>query len=47
MGLNGVRAPAGFGNDYGKSWSGRYITEKTQLAFMALTFTLGYKLTDR
>ena len=42
-----LTAPGGFGNDYGKSWSGRYLTEKTQLAFMALTFTLGYKLTDQ
>jgi len=40
-------APAGFGNDYGKNWSGRYLVDKTQLAFVALTFTLGYKLTDQ
>ena len=42
-----ITAPAGFGNDYGKSWSGRYLADKTQLAFVALTFTLGYKLTDQ
>ena len=42
-----VTAPAGFGNEYGKSWSGRYLAEKSELAFVALTGTLGYQLTDR
>ena len=42
-----VTAPAGFGNEYGKSWSGRYLAEKSELAFLALTGTLGYQLTDR
>jgi long-chain fatty acid transport protein len=42
-----MTAPAGFGNDYGKTWSGRYLDEYSELAFLALTGTLGYELTDR
>ena len=42
-----LNAPAGFGNEYGKSWSGRYLAEKSELAFLALTGTLGYQLTDQ
>ena len=42
-----VTAPAGFGNEYGKSWSGRYLADKSELAFVALTGTLGYQLTDQ
>jgi long-chain fatty acid transport protein len=42
-----LNAPAGFGNEYGKSWSGRYLSEKAELAFLALTGTLGYQLTDQ
>lgn len=42
-----LTAPAGFGNDYGNTWSGRYLTEYSELAFVALTGTVGYKLTDQ
>lgn len=42
-----LTAPAGFGNDYGKTWSGRYLLEYSELAFLALTGTLGYDLTDQ
>lgn len=42
-----LTAPAGFGNDYGKTWSGRYLVEYSELAFLALTGTLGYELTDQ
>jgi len=39
--------PSGFGNEYGKSWSGRYLSEESELTFVLLTGTVGYKLTDR
>ena len=39
--------PSGFGNEYGKSWSGRYLAEESDLTFALLTGTVGYKLTDR
>ena len=42
-----LTAPAGFGNHYGNSWSGRYLADKSELTFVALTGTLGYQLTDR
>lgn len=42
-----LTAPAGFGNDYGKTWAGRYLVEYSELAFLAVTGTVGYKLTDR
>jgi long-chain fatty acid transport protein len=39
--------PSGFGNEYGRSWSGRYLAEESDLTFALLTGTVGYKLTDR
>lgn len=42
-----LTAPAGFGNDYGKTWSGRYLVDYSELAFLALAGTLGYELTDQ
>jgi long-chain fatty acid transport protein len=39
--------PSGFGNEYGKSWSGRYLAEESDLTFALLTGTVGYKLTDQ
>jgi len=39
--------PSGFGNEYGKSWSGRYLAEESELTFVLLSGTVGYKLTDR
>jgi len=42
-----LTAPAGFGYEYGKSWSGRYLAEESELAFIALAGTVGYKLNDQ
>jgi long-chain fatty acid transport protein len=42
-----VNVPSGFGNDYGKTWSGRYLSEESNLAFLAAAAPLAYKLTDR
>jgi len=39
--------PSGIGNEYGKSWSGRYLAEESDLTFVMLSGTVGYKLTDR
>jgi len=39
--------PSGFGNEYGKSWSGRYLSEESDLTFALLTGTVGYKLTEQ
>lgn len=39
--------PSGFGNEYGKSWSGRYLSEESSLAFVALAGTVGYKFNDQ
>ena len=39
--------PSGFGNEYGKSWSGRYLSEESELTFALLTGTVGYKLTEQ
>ena len=41
-----LTVPSGFGNDHGKTWSGRYLVEESELTFLALTGTLGYKITD-
>jgi long-chain fatty acid transport protein len=32
-----LTVPSGFGNEYGKSWSGRYLAEESNLAFVALS----------
>ena len=42
-----LSVPSGFGDEYGKSWSGRYLAEETQLGFVALAGTVGYKLNDQ
>jgi long-chain fatty acid transport protein len=41
-----LTVPSGFGNQYGKSWSGRYLSEESDLAFVALSGTLGYRFND-
>ena len=41
-----LSVPSGFGNAYGKSWSGLYLAEDSELAFVALAGTVGYKLSD-
>ena len=42
-----VNVPSGIGNDYGKKWSGRYLSEESNLAFLAAAAPLVYRLTDR
>jgi len=42
-----LTVPSGFGNEYGKSWSGRYLAEESSLAFVALAGTLGYRFNDQ
>ena len=46
MPLAALTVPSGFGNTYGKSWSGRYLSEESDLAFVALSGTLGYRFND-
>ena len=41
-----LTVPSGFGNEYGKSWSGRYLAEESNLAFVALAGTVGYRFND-
>jgi long-chain fatty acid transport protein len=42
-----LNIPSGIGYDFGKYWAGRYHMQETQLAFLAGTATLAYKLTDQ
>jgi long-chain fatty acid transport protein len=42
-----LTVPSGFGNDYGKYWSGRYLSQENELTFFALTGTVGYKFSDQ
>jgi len=42
-----LTVPAGFGNDYGKKWSGRYHADETELAFISLAGTVAYKVSDQ
>jgi long-chain fatty acid transport protein len=46
LGLS-VNVPSGIGNDYGKTWSGRYLSEASSLAFLAAAAPLAYRLTER
>lgn len=38
-----VSVPSGFGWDYGSSWSGRYISQESSLAFVAINNSLAYR----
>jgi long-chain fatty acid transport protein len=38
--------PSGIGNNYGKGWSGRYLSQEAEITFVAVSGVLGYKLTD-
>jgi len=38
-----VNVPSGFGQDYGKSWSGRYLSQTSSLAFVAINNSLAYR----
>lgn len=42
-----VNVPSGIGHDYGKRWSGRYLSEESNLAFLAAAAPLAYRLSDR
>ena len=42
-----LTVPSGFGNQYGKDWSGRYLAEESDLAFVALAGTVGYRINDQ
>ena len=42
-----VNVPSGIGNDYGKKWSGRYLAEESNLAFLAASASLAHRVTDK
>jgi long-chain fatty acid transport protein len=42
-----LTVPSGMGNDYGKDWSGRYLSEESDLTFVSLAGTLGYRLSEQ
>jgi long-chain fatty acid transport protein len=42
-----LNVPSGIGNNYGRSWSGRYLAEQSELAFVASSAVAAYKITDR
>jgi len=46
LGLS-VNVPSGIGHDYGKKWSGRYLSESSDLAFVAASTVLAYRFTDQ
>ncbi len=46
LGLS-FNVPSGIGNDYGKTWSGRYLAEQANLTFVAASASLAYELTPR
>jgi long-subunit fatty acid transport protein len=46
LGLS-VNVPSGIGHDYGRDWSGRYLSEESDLAFVAASSVLVYRFNDR
>jgi long-chain fatty acid transport protein len=42
-----LTVPSGIGHNYGKDWSGRYLSEESDLTFVSLTGVVGFKPTDR
>ena len=46
LGLS-LNVPSGIGHDYGKKWSGRYLSESSDLAFVAASTVLAYRFTDQ
>jgi len=46
LGLS-LNVPSGIGHEYGKKWSGRYLSEESNLAFVATSAVLAYKFTDQ
>ena len=45
LGLS-ISVPSGIGDDYGGSWSGRYLSKSSTLAFVAASAVLAYEVTD-
>lgn len=41
-----VNVPSGFGSDYGKDWSGRYLSDESSLVFLAINNSLAYRWSD-
>lgn len=41
-----LNVPSGIGNNYGRSWSGRYLAEDSELAFVATSAVAAYKISD-
>ena len=41
-----VNVPSGFGSDYGRKWSGRYLSEESSLVFVAINNSLAYRWDD-
>lgn len=46
LGLS-VNVPSGVGHDYGRDWSGRYLSESSDLAFVAASSVLAYRFDDQ
>jgi long-chain fatty acid transport protein len=46
LGLS-LNVPSGIGHDYGRSWSGRYLSEESELAFVAASSVLAYRVNDQ
>lgn len=42
-----LSVPSGIGNDYGKTWSGRYLSTKSTLTFLAAAVPLAYRINDK
>jgi len=41
-----INVPSGIGNNYGKGWSGRYLSQEAEITFVAVAGVVSYKLTD-
>lgn len=41
-----LTVPGGIGNDYGNAWSGRFLAEEAELAFVALAGVAAYRISD-
>ena len=46
LGLS-LNVPSGIGNDYGKTWSGRYLSTESTLTFLAAAAPLAYRINDQ
>nr|WP_164880883.1 outer membrane protein transport protein [Aestuariirhabdus litorea] len=41
-----INVPSGFGNDYGRHWAGRYLSQETSLVFLSMNPSLAYRWND-